>query len=55
MDINDEWQMFLTSDNNTNDDIHMNEKEVILTKDCVPTPSPIYISTKTNIAFLKKP
>ena len=54
MDINDEWKLFLTSDNNTNDDIHMNEKEVNLTKDCVPTPSPIYISTKTNIAFLKK-
>lgn len=54
MDINDEWKMFLTSDNNTNDDNNLNNMEVNVSKGSVPIPSPIYISTKTNIAFLKK-
>jgi hypothetical protein len=50
MDINDEWKMFLSSsdikDNDRKDETHEN--------DLVPLPTPLYISTKTNIAYLKQ-
>lgn len=50
MDINNEWEMFLSSsdinDNDRKNEAHDNEE--------VPEPTELYISTKTNIAYLKK-
>ena len=50
MDINDEWKMFLSSsDINDNDRKYETQKS-----ERVPAPTPLYISTKTNIAYLKQ-
>ena len=50
MDINDEWKMFLSSSNiNDNDKKYEAQKN-----ERVPTPTPLYISTKTNIAYFKQ-
>jgi len=50
MDINDEWKMFLSSS-----DINDNDRKYEIQKsERVPTPTPLYISTKTNIAYLKQ-
>ena len=57
MDINDEWKMFLKTNNESfkeeTTDNTINGKCCEF-KQIAPIPSPIYISTKTNIAFLKK-
>lgn len=50
MDINDEWEMFLSS-SDVQDNDRKCEKEK---KSKVPEPTPLYISTKTNIAYLKQ-
>ena len=53
MDINDEWKMFLSSsdrkDYDRKDETQQNDDSF-----SVPVPTPLYISTKTNIAFLKR-
>lgn len=50
MDINDEWKMFLSSS-----DIKENDKKnEISNKKNIPEPTSLYISTKTNIAYLKQ-
>ena len=50
MDINDEWKMFLSSSDIKDNDIKYQAQE----NDPVPIPTPLYISTKTNIAYLKQ-
>lgn len=50
MDINDEWKMFLSSSDIKDDDRKMEDYAY----DPVPIPTPLYISTKTNIAYLKQ-
>jgi len=52
MDINDEWKMFLSS-SDIKDNDRKNEIQENYTLS-VPTPTKLYISTKTNIAYLKK-
>lgn len=58
MDINDEWQMFLSSDlENEKENEKGKEKDENNKKKgkkSIPIPSDLYISTKTNIAFLKQ-
>ena len=52
MDINDEWKMFLSSS-----DIKDNDRKNEIQENCtvsVPIPTKLYISTKTNIAYLKQ-
>jgi hypothetical protein len=52
MDINDEWKTFLSSS-----DIKDNDKKCesqTNAPNVVPVPTPLYISTKTNIAYLKE-
>ena len=52
MDINDEWKMFLSSsDINDNDRKYETQENYTAS---VPTPTQLYISTKTNIAYLKQ-
>lgn len=51
MDINDEWQMFISSnDKDNNASYEPNRQEIDIEE--VPTPTPIYISTKTKIAYI---
>jgi hypothetical protein len=50
MDINDEWKMFLSSSGVKDNDKKYEPQE----KYSVPVPTPLYISTKTNIAYLNQ-
>ena len=58
INIDDEWDNFISSTNCDDvDDLDI-DNEIIsnnITGDICPKASPIYISTKTNIAFLNKP
>ena len=48
MDIEDEWENFLVSDENTREELEDKHSDI----GCeIPKCSPIYISTKTNIAY----
>jgi hypothetical protein len=54
MDINDEWQMFLSSSDrkeNIKSETPSTQQDYSLS---IPTPTSLYISTKTNIAYLKQ-
>ena len=53
MDINDEWKMFLSSSDIKDNDRKCESQENHTTT-AVPTPTKLYISTKTNIAYLKQ-
>ena len=52
MDINDEWKMFLSSSDIKDNDIKYEAQEN--NTESVPTPTQLYISTKTNIVYLKQ-
>jgi hypothetical protein len=61
MNIDDEWDNFMSSSNCEDVDIEdddSSDNEILsnnITNEMCPKASPIYISTKTNIAFLNKP
>lgn len=51
MSLDDEWDAFL-DDDNVDDEIQINVKDNNIKKEDCPIPSELYISTKTEIAFL---